>query len=209
MTYYAPHDSSYMQRRVVAFAAIIAVHVLVIWAFISGFANEGARYVQTILETNIIQQEKPKELPPPPPPVDLKERPPVQVVAPDINITVPVDLPPPPITNVTTQPAPPPPRAITPGTPVKPTYIPDVQDYYPESSRRNGEEGRAIVKICVSAAGKIDSAEIATTTGHPLLDEAALKVAHAFRFKPATSEGKPVASCPTLPVKFELHAGSG
>jgi protein TonB len=198
-----------MQRRMVAFAAIIAVHALVIWAFISGFANEGARYVQTILETNIIQQEKPKDLPPPPPPVDLKERPPVQVVAPDINITVPVDLPPPPITNVTTQPAPPPPRAITPGTPVKVTYSPDVADYYPESSRRNGEEGRAIVKICVSAAGKIDSAEIANTTGHPLLDEAALKVAKAMRFKPATSEGKPAASCPTLPVKFELHAGSG
>jgi hypothetical protein len=74
----------------------------VIWAFISGFANQGARYVQTILETNIIQTEKPKDLPPPPPPVDLKERPPVQVIAPDINITVPVEAPPPPITNVTT-----------------------------------------------------------------------------------------------------------
>jgi protein TonB len=156
----------------------------------------------------VIQTEKPKDLPPPPPPVDLKERPPVQVVAPDINITVPVDAPPPPIQTITTQhvEAPPPPRAIVPGTPVKPSFVPNVQDYYPDASRRAGEEGRATVKICVSAAGKIDSAEIATTTGHPLLDEAALKVAKAFRFKPATSEGRPVASCPSLPVKFELHA---
>ena len=124
--------------------------------------------------------------------------PPVQVIAPDINITIPVEAPPPPITNVTTQavpPAPPAPRAIVPGTPVKPTFVPDVQDYYPEVSRRNAEEGRAVVKVCVN------------TTGHPLLDEAALKVAKAFRFKPATSEGKPVASCPNLPVKFELHGG--
>ena len=196
-------------RRLVAFVAIIAVHAMVIWGFISGFANQGARYVQTILETNIIQTEKPKDLPPPPPPVDLKERPPVQMIAPDINITIPVEAPPPPITNVTTQPAPPPPRAIVPGTSVKVTFAPDVQDYYPEVSRRNGEEGRAVVKVCVNVAGKIDSVEIATSTTHPLLDEAALKVAKAMKFKPATSEGKPVVSCPTLPVKFVLHAGAG
>ena len=204
MSYY-PTDSGHLSRRLVAFLAIIAVHALVIWAFISGFANQGARYVQTILETNIIQTEKPKDLPPPPP-VDLKERPPVQMIAPEINITVPVEAPPPPITNVTTQPqAPPPPRAIVPGTPVKVTYQPDVQDYYPEVSRRNNEEGRPVVKICVNAAGKIDSVEITTPSGHPLLDDAALKVAKGMKFKPATSEGKPVVSCPTLPVKFVLH----
>src|ERR1700680_3461814 len=182
MSYY-PTDSGHLSRPLVAFVAIIIVHAIVIWGFVSGFANEGARYMQTILETNIIQTEKPKDLPPPPPPVDLKERPPVQMNCPDINITTPEEAPPPPITNVTTQPAPPPPRAIVPGTPVKPTFVPDVQDYYPEVSRRNGEEGRAIVKVCVNVAGKIDSVEIATTTGHPLLDEAALKVAKAFRFK--------------------------
>src|ERR1700691_4934206 len=207
MSYY-PTDSGHLSRRLVAFVAISVVHAIVIWGFISGFANQGARYVQTILETNIIQTEKPKDLPPPPPPVDLKERPPVQMIAPDINITIPVEAPPPPITNVTTQPAPPPPRAIVPGTSVKVTFSPDVQEYYPEVSRRNGEEGRAIVKVCVNAAGKIDSVEVATGTGHPLLDEAALKGDKALRFKPATSEGKPVASCPTLPVKFELHAAS-
>ena len=62
-----------------------------------------------------------------------------------------------------------------------------------------------MVKICVNATGKIDSVDIATTSGHPLLDEAALKVAKLMKFKPATSEGKPVLSCPTLPVKFVLH----
>jgi protein TonB len=207
MAYY-PHDTSFLTRRSVAFLFILVLHVLAIWAFASGFANIGARYVETILQTNVIQTEKPKDLPPPPPPVDLKERPPVQVVAPDINITVPADAPPPPIQTITTQKveAPPPPRAIVPGTPVKPSFVPNVQDYYPDASRRAGEEGRATVKICVNATGKIDSVDIVTTTGHPLLDEAALKVARAFRFKPATSEGKPVASCPSLPVKFELHA---
>jgi protein TonB len=137
----------------------------------------------------------------------LKERPPVQVIAPDINITVPVDTPPPPIQTVTTQKveAPPPPRAIVPGTPAKPTYVPDVRDFYPDQARRNGTEGRASVKICISNAGKIESADITTSAGDELLDQAAVKVAKAFRFKPATSEGKPVASCMSLPVKFQLR----
>jgi periplasmic protein TonB len=155
----------------------------------------------------MIQQEKPRDLPPPPPPVDLKEKPPVQVIAPDINITVPIEAPPP-IQNVTTKATPPPPpapRAVTPGTPIKPISMPDVHDYYPEQARRDGQEGRAQVKVCVGSNGKVQSAEVATTSGFPALDEAATKVAKAARFKPATSEGKPVDSCATLPVKFELH----
>src|ERR1039457_1110555 len=159
MSAYYPQDASFLSNRAIVFVAILVIHAVVIYAFASGLAKSGQRYLQTILQTNIIQTEKPKDLPPPPPPVDLKERPPVQVIAPDINITIPAEAPPPPITNVTTQPAPPPPpRAIVPGTPVKVTYAPDVQDYYPEVSRRNNEEGRAIVKVCVNTAGKIDSA---------------------------------------------------
>jgi protein TonB len=208
MAYY-PHGSNYLSRRGGAFLGIIVLHIVLIWAFINGFAQTGVRYVQTILQTNIIQTEKPKDLPPPPPPVDLKERPPVQVIAPDINISIPVDTPPP-IQQVTTEkvaPTPPQPRAIVPGTPVKITNQVDVNQYYPDQSRRNGEEGRAIVKICVNVTGKIDSTEIATSSGFPLLDDAALKVSKLYRFKPATSEGKPVESCPTLPIKFTLKAG--
>jgi periplasmic protein TonB len=206
-SYYQSHNSSYLSRRGIAFLGIVALHLLFIWALATGLASTGVRYVQTILQTNIIQTEKPKDLPPPPPPVDLKERPPVQVIAPDINISIPVEAPPP-IQIVTTQKVEPPPapRAIVPGTPVRPTYVPDVNSYYPDASRRAGEEGRVLVKVCVNATGKIDSTDVATSSGHPGLDEAALKVARAYRFKPATSDGRPVASCPSLPGKFELHA---
>jgi protein TonB len=137
----------------------------VIYAFATGLAKSGQRYLSTILQTTMIQQEKPKDLPPPPPA----------------------------------------PRAVVPGTPIKPISMPDVHDYYPEQARRDGQEGRAQVKVCVGANGKIESAETASTSGFPALDEAAVKVAKAARFKPATSEGKPIESCATLPVKFELH----
>jgi protein TonB len=206
MAYYQ-HDSNYLSRRGVVLLVILGLHAVLIWAFAEGFAKQGVRYMQTILQTNIIQTEKPKDLPPPPPPVDLKERPPVQVIAPDINITVPVEAPPP-IQQVTTAKveAPPPVRAIVAGTSMKAIYQPDIADYYPESSRRAGEEGRAMVKVCVNAAGKIESAEIQTTSGFPALDQAAIKLAKAMKFKPATSEGKAVTQCAPLPVKFTLHS---
>jgi protein TonB len=203
--YYPQQESSLLTKRGIIFLAIIVIHVLVIYAFASGLAKSGKRYLQTILQTNIINQEKVKELPPPPPPVDLKERPPIQVVAPEVSITIPVETAP---ITVAKPPPPPPPvvvRPPPPGTPVQVTFRPDISNYYPEAARREGQEGRAIIKICVNQLGKIDNAEVATSSGFPELDEAAIKVAKAYRFKPATSEGKPVSSCPTLPVKFELH----
>jgi periplasmic protein TonB len=203
--YYPQQEGSLLTKRGIIFLAIIVIHVLVIYAFASGLAKSGKRYLQTILQTNIINQEKVKELPPPPPPVDLKERPPIQVVAPEVSITIPVETAP-----ITVVKPPPPPAPVVvrpppPGTPVQVTFRPDISNYYPEAARREGQEGRAIIKICVNQLGKIDSADVATSSGFPELDEAAIKVAKAYRFKPATSEGKPVSSCPTLPVKFELH----
>jgi periplasmic protein TonB len=209
MAAYYPQESNIFSKRAIVLVAIIVLHVFIIYAFATGLAKSGQRYLQTILQTTVIQQEKPKDLPPPPPPVDLKEKPPVQVIAPDINITVPIETPPP-ITNVTTKAPPPPPpapKAIAPGTPIGIVSKPDVADYYPEQARREGQEGRPQVKLCIGANGKLISAEVANSSGFPLLDEAAIKMAKNMRFKAATSEGKPVESCSTLPVKFELHGG--
>jgi protein TonB len=141
--------------------------------------------------------------------VDLKIHPPVQVIAPDISINIPVE--PPPVTVPPPRP-PPPPVVHTAPPPPPPTklqviYKPDVEDFYPDAARRANQEGRAIVKLCISETGKINSADVETTSGFPMLDEAAVKVGKAFRFKPPTQLGKPVAVCEDLPVKFELKAG--
>src|ERR1700684_3847827 len=117
MAAYYPQEANVFSRRAIVFIAIVVLHIFIIYAFATGLAKSGQRYLSTILQTTMIQQEKPKDLPPPPPPVDLKEKPPVQVIAPDINITVPAEAPPP-TQNVTTKAAPPPPptpRAVAPG----------------------------------------------------------------------------------------------
>lgn len=199
------HDSSYNSRRTVVFFAIVAVHVLLVWAFASGLANKAVELIAPPIDTTIIEEEKSLDEPPPPPPPDL-ERPPVQVVPPEINITIPVDAPPPPITNVTT--TPPPPRPIAPA-PVARTQMsrisgPSTDEYYPSISRSAGEEGRPVIRVCLSVAGKLESAEVSDSSGFPRLDEAAVRVAKASRYKPTTEGGKPVASCANLPIRFTL-----
>jgi protein TonB len=201
-------DSSWLSKRAIVFVVIVALHILAIYAFATGLAQNGVRYVQTILQTNIIQQEKPKELPPPPPPVELKERPPVQVVAPDINISVPADAPPPPITLTTTNPPPPAqprPAPIVPGTPIT-AQFPSTEDYYPPASQRANEEGRAIVHYCVSAQNKVMSVDVKQTSNFERLDQAAIALVRAARsIKAGTSAGRPIDSCRDLGVTFKLR----
>jgi TonB family protein len=82
------------------------------------------------------------------------------------------------------------------------TFLPNVGDYYTGEAARARMEGVALVTICISAAGTIDSVEIKETSGQPLLDDAALRVARAVKFKPPTQGGKPVPTCTGLPVRF-------
>src|SRR5262249_60668910 len=72
--------------------------------------------------------------------------------------------------------------------------FPNVDDYYPDASRRLGEEGLTIVDICVGPDGKLTEApKVGKSSGHDRLDQAAGKVASvgSGRFKPATQGGKP------------------
>lgn len=209
MAYY-PADASYLSRRGLVFAAIIVLHILAIWAFATGLADSGVRYVQTILQTSVIEPPKPKDLPPPPPPVDLKERPPVVVIAPVVNISVPVEAPP--IINTA------PPTAITPPPKAAPpaplvwakdwaSNVPNTDDYYPPASQRANEEGRPVVHFCISAAGKLTSVALAQTSNFDRLDQAAVALIKATsRFKAPTQGGKPQDACRDLAIKFELKA---
>jgi periplasmic protein TonB len=208
MSAYYPNSSSlFSGKRAIIFIAIIAFHLLIIYAFATGLVKNGRALINTILQTNIIQTQKVQELPPPPPHVDLKVPPPVSVVAPAVTINIP-----PPPAPIHVAPPPPPPKPVihVPPAPLvmaKVTYAPDVNDYYPDASRRNNEEGRGMAKICINARGRVASASVASSTGHPMLDAAMVQLAKAYRFKPATRAGKPVPVCTSLPVRFELTGG--
>ncbi len=205
-TYHPPVDSAVVRKRLIVLFAVVALKAIVIYGFVSGLATAGKELIVTILKTSIINTEKPKELPPPPPIAKLNGPPPISVVGPDININI--APPPPPVTVTKVAPkaiyVPPPALPII---PAQVAYAPSTDDYYPAQARRNNEEGRAIVHVCVNETGRVATADIATPSGHALLDDAALRLAKTYRFKPATQGGKPVQWCTGLPVKFVLTGG--
>lgn len=109
--------------RSTAFIAVVAIHVLVIWAIASGLAKKVVDKVAGPIETKVIEEVKPppppEQLPPPPPP-DLKAPPPPFVPIPEVQIQT--AAPPPPIT--TQQSVVPPPAEFKPAPPPAPVVAP-------------------------------------------------------------------------------------
>ena len=77
-------------------------------------------------------------------------------------------------------------------------------DFYPANSRRRGEEGAPVVKVCVGPSGEIlREPEITDTSGFPDIDGAAVRVAKATHYAAAIENGAAAAeSCIRYKVKF-------
>ncbi|HQQ75393.1 MAG TPA: TonB family protein [Pseudomonadales bacterium] len=78
-------------------------------------------------------------------------------------------------------------------------YLNNPAPSYPQLSRRLGEEGQVLVRVQVSADGKVLSVELKQSSGFERLDEAALKAVAKYRF---TAIGH--ISSVVVPIKFNL-----
>jgi protein TonB len=204
-------------KRGTILIVVIAVHAIGLWVVESGLSRSIIEMVAPPVETKIIEEEKPPEEPPPPPPPPVDATPPppyippvevqVQLPPPVNTITAEVKETPPAVTPpVMAPPAPPAPPAVA-GT--KPTLNPRLSrppdEFYPNGSRVDKEEGSIVVKCSVGLDGKCGSPTVETSSGFPRLDEAAIKYAtQGVRFVPGTEEGKPVAMTHMFKVTFKL-----
>jgi protein TonB len=202
------HGSGYGQRRLIAFGMIIALHILIAWAFIAGFGIAKIAKMVKDVQVSIIKQQDVKETPPPPPKPQLDKPPPVVVPPPLININVPIEAP---VMRTVDKAPPAPPRPIAPSVtvPIKTVAAPDCgEDYYPSQAKRLEQEGSVVVKFCVSAANKIDGPiDVVQSSGFPALDEAAGKCIAAGRYKAGTVDGKPERTCKNIKVTYKLKSG--
>lgn len=76
---------------------------------------------------------------------------------------------------------------------------------YPELARKRGQEGVVRIRCQVDAAGTVSAANVAVSSGHKLLDDAALKTVYKWRFKPAINNGAPVGGYVVVPIEFRLR----
>lgn len=73
------------------------------------------------------------------------------------------------------------------------------EEFYPREAIRQGLEGRVVLLLTLGGAGRVERIEVASSSGHALLDDAAVKA--AARIGRVSAERRQVL----LPVEFRLE----
>jgi protein TonB len=76
---------------------------------------------------------------------------------------------------------------------------------YPESARRQGREGRVLLRVLVDDQGRSKRVEINSSSGSDALDRAAVEAIKRWRFHPARHADKSIESWLRVPIEFRLH----
>ena len=75
---------------------------------------------------------------------------------------------------------------------------------YPDNARRQGREGRVLLRVLVDNQGETKAVELSRSSGNDALDNAATSAIKRWRFYPARSGDRPVESWVNIPIDFRL-----
>jgi TonB family protein len=214
MIAYAHNDSGLFARRSTTFMLVVCFHIVLFYVLMNGLKFNISKMTESPLQPKFLEVPQPRELPPPLPPPQFttpKIEAPVPEFPPtgDLNENEGVLADPP----GTAPPMPQTPPAIPPhevnrvlGGPA--SGFPNPNDYYPSVAKRMEEQGVSTVRVCVAANGRLTSdPTTAQTSGSRRLDEGALQLAKAGsgHYRATTEDGRPVNSCYSFRVRFELR----
>jgi protein TonB len=196
MSYADPRNPG---RRLTSLVAVGVFHVILIYALIHGLARKIVEVVRAPLETKIIEEIKrppPEQPPPPPPPPKLATPPPPFIPPPEVQIQVPVQLPPTITAVVPTPPSVPiPPPAAPAPVQQRTAAVVDAtgceKPPYPAASLRANERGIVRLNFLIDVDGRVLQSKVERSSGYSRLDEAARAALGACRFRPATVDGRP------------------
>ncbi len=77
-----------------------------------------------------------------------------------------------------------------------------IEPSYPELAKRARVQGKVVLVVTVDEEGNV--ADIKITSGHPLLDEAAINAVKQWKYSPTLLNGEPVPVIATVTVIFNL-----
>lgn len=88
-----------------------------------------------------------------------------------------------------------------------PRILRRVEPSYPEQARMEGWEGTVLIRVEVLSNGLPGSITVRKSSGHPLLDDAAIKAMENWLFAPAedTATGMPEVCYTNVPLTFRLN----
>lgn len=78
---------------------------------------------------------------------------------------------------------------------------------YPRLARQRGWEGLVSLQVRVSALGEVEEVWVESSSGHAVLDQAALNAVGKWRFRPAREGLQAVSGVARVPIEFRLRGG--
>ena len=89
----------------------------------------------------------------------------------------------------------------------RPAYKDNPRPPYPKRARRRGYEGTVLLEVLVDRSGRVKKLRVLTSSGHQVLDRAALKSVNGWLFEPGMVGDEKVDMWVRVPVRFELRGG--
>lgn len=89
-------------------------------------------------------------------------------------------------------------------TEATPQVIRNPPPAYPWMARIRGWEGTVVLEAHIEPNGRASQVRVATSSGHPVLDDVAYHAVSRWEFVPAKRGGRAVGSMVKVPVRFRL-----
>ena len=87
----------------------------------------------------------------------------------------------------------------------KPSYLENSPPQYPTVAKRRGYEGTVTLKVLVTKEGKVEKLRVFRSSGHKILDTAAVKAVKNWTFQPGRRGSKPIDMWVKVPIRFVLR----
>ena len=205
-------------ERLVNGAIVLALHFLLGYAALYLSVKNDLIQLPPSISVRLLPMIEEKKVEPakplPPPPKAVRRPPqvqpqPVLAVASQApgpsSFAVAPQPPAPPAQPIAAPPAPPAPPATIVAARFDADYLHNPKPVYPTLSRRNGEEGKVLLKVRVSAQGAALDVAISKSSGFGRLDSAAAEAVARWRFVPARRSDEPVESSVIVPITFAFE----
>ena len=86
-----------------------------------------------------------------------------------------------------------------------PIFLVRENPQYPAEALNGGHQGKVVVKVFISAQGKVESTQVLESSGSSILDQAAELAARSSQFNPAERDHQPISAEATATYRFELR----
>ncbi len=85
---------------------------------------------------------------------------------------------------------------------VAPDFSSNPPPRYPRRVARLGVRGVVLLLLTVDRTGRVEKVQVIESSGHQILDAAAVSTVRNWQGKPATRDGRPIASTWKVPIRF-------